>query len=324
MVIEGIEPGKVRHGESLAGFAIYEQCLDLLGGRSKKWRDYCSRWMLDHNPAILYTRQWYADKFFGLINEPYETMREHGLQTEDWSLSTAYLNWTLRQFGLCSNEEVNGMFPGGGKQGKRVDYWRGKAKYLTFEEATEKSARGGEAGEVWGLVHGDVDPPHWGHLLLMGLMSFYCDKLLVGFDPIQINKERKENRAQGDVRPRFPLEYRMWHVAALGVVDGVFVMPIKELDNERFLDIYRQLGIGYLGVGTNNPLRQEYARRMDEVGGYLVVNPLPVNSSTETMQKFKDPDYEPMSPIRWMVGDEVRMTCEAARKAGYLREYSSR
>lgn len=308
---------KVRHKEALLGFQLYELARARLGNGSDNFERYCNRWYLDHNPALLYTRQFYATNLYRALNWPSETMAEFGLSGVDWMLAVLKLDSILRLNGLCTDQEISKMYPQMGLSGIEPDYWHSGGKYLTYKNAKDRAQEGAIKGEVWGLIHGDADPAHYGHLRLTGLMSLYCDKVLWGFDPPGIQRKRKGDWKRGDERPRFPIEYRMWHMAALGAIEGVFVMPLIGLEDWEFVEIYRQLGIGVLGCGASNSLKVEFARRMELLGGDLVVNPLLRYSSTEMMARYSDVGYEPMDPIRMISGDEVEMTCKMARSAGY-------
>lgn len=319
MIIEGIVPSKVRHERSLVSYWLFEKLVGMYGEKARNWKEYAPSWFFVNNMMALYVRQFYGDKLWALTNRPFEIMEEFNLGPEDYVLAMAKLDWTLRGLGLCSDLEVDGMYPADGRLGARVNYWPNAKKYLTFEQAMTLARDGRAKGEVWGLIHGDFDPSHYGHWELVGLMSMYCDGLLVGFDPTKVNRQRKQILS-GDVRPRFPLIYRMWHMAALGRVSGVFVMPVENIIDGEYLDIYRSLGITVLGVGTGHSLQAEYLRRMDVIGGDLVVNQLPAFSSTRFMERFTDLGFASMEFIRWLAADEIRMTCEMAKRAGFLRD----
>lgn len=317
MIIEGIVPSKVRHERSLVSYWLFEKLVSTYGEKARNWKEYVPSWFFVNNMMALYVRQFYGDKFWALLNRPFEIMEEFDLGPEDYVLAMAWLDRTLRGLGLCSDPEVDGMYPADGHLGARVSYWPDAKKYLTFEQVKTLTSDGRSKGEVWGLIHGDFDPPHFGHWLQVGLMSMYCDGLLVGFDPTKVNRQRKQI-LPGDIRPRFPLIYRMWHMAALGRVRGVFVMPIENIANDEYLNIYKSLGITVLGVGSGHPLQSEYLHRMDEVGGDLVVNQLPAFSSTRFMERFTDLGFVSMELIRWLAVDEVPMTCKLAKRVGFL------
>src|SRR3990167_8818669 len=183
-------------------------------------------------------------------------------------------------------------------------------------QAKEWSAK----GEVAGLGHGAMDPPHVGHGRLAARIWPYCDHLVIGFDPNWYVKERK-----GEDRPRFPqLAWRMWEMASLPTVDKVVVLPLRrgQDEEEEFAEIYGDLGVKVLGTSKDNKYYPKYVERMKQMGG-LVVTEGPLRwSSSKLVGDLSD---EEIASRALLDADSIRKHAESVHQKavslGYLKDY---
>jgi hypothetical protein len=163
-------------------------------------------------------------------------------------------------------------------------------KYLTWQQAKDFTRDFKEVG----LIHGSFDPTHIGHAGLAQIVYAHSEILLVGFDSDESLNQRKG--ARNDSRPRFPLAWRMFEMASLPTVAGVFVLPTDEnTGSDTYAQIYKELGISVLGCGVNNVYLKEYENRMAGLGGRVVTQDLEMLSSTRLMQliALKEPGALP-------------------------------
>jgi hypothetical protein len=93
--------------------------------------------------------------------------------------------------------------------------------------------------------------------------------------------------------------------ASLPFADYVFINPLRsgsvggQLDQE-WRRVYSDLGITVVGVGPDNPLLNEYRRRMDDVGGRVIASGIRPNSSTELVG-IASSDH----PRKWTINMKV-------------------
>jgi D-glycero-beta-D-manno-heptose 1-phosphate adenylyltransferase len=140
-----------------------------------------------------------------------------------------------------------------------------------------------EAGAVFdGQRHGDVvmvtgafDLIHIGHLR-------FLEALVVG-----VESDERVRRWKGPNRPIQSAEDRAALLAALRVVDGVFIITGERVDPAYYVDLFQPLQPRYLAVTADDPLLEVKREAMREMGVELrVVTPRIENRSTSRLVKL--------------------------------------
>lgn len=219
------------------------------------------------------------DYLYGLGWEP-ENGLEVGLSLAEIGALFIELKSISNGLGLVSSSQIEAIEDRG-----KVELVDLRPKYKEWEDLVDLAEKWESEDKIVGLVHGAFDPPHIGHSHLFATVRPCCHHLLVGFDSNQLLRSRK-----GGDRPRFPqLAWRMAEVASLPTVDYVFKMPVEKVERERYIQTYKQLRIDILGIGSDNPLVDEFQYRMLGLGGLLVKAPREGHfSSTIMLERLRD------------------------------------
>ena len=216
----------------------------------------------------------------------------------------------LSQTGLALSHDIKKVFEGG----YRIPEVSPAGKYLTYQEVVQFANQKG----LTALVHGSFDPFHVRHSELIRTTYQYCDRVIVGVsnDAFLQGTKGKED----DPRPRYPLAWRLWEIAAHPMVDAVFVVPIKpEGDIDvAFFNLYRELNVKRLVSGYENPLLSIFKQRMDQLGGQVVTSPEGFVSSTLIHGARANHTDEQ----RLEMNAYIESTAALAKSHGYLRDYS--
>ncbi|HWA51604.1 MAG TPA: hypothetical protein VG895_00935 [Patescibacteria group bacterium] len=88
--------------------------------------------------------------------------------------------------GLFSTQDIDNWM----KTGEPLET-HPETKYATWEEILTLTNSWHAKGEVIGLVHGAIDPPHAGHLSACARLYPETHKIIFGFDPNTIVKKEK-------------------------------------------------------------------------------------------------------------------------------------
>jgi hypothetical protein len=297
-----------------------DEVVEILG--EERWR-YLTAPLLNQmfeDPSFSVTRGMMLSMLWELWNEPWEAKslsEPYAYDDYEILISINVLQAWGTEYGLITGEEIASIKD----KGQKVDLLDPKNKYLTQSKLYSKAEEWKRLDKTVGLVHGAFDPQHMGHAQLFGVTWQYCDVLLVGFDPNWLLKERK-----GADRPRFPqLAWRMWEVASLPQVEGVFVLPIKEAKGDEFSELYDRLGVKVLGTTEDNPYKDQYVKHMDRVDGYVAVVSPPKWSSTKLMESLSNMELK-----RRMLMNVDNYQSYANRieqkalKSGFLQDYTDR
>lgn len=150
----------------------------------------------------------------------------------------------------------------------------------TNDEATGHGARArsGEGSEGDGLVvvTGVFDLLHIGHLRFLEAARRLGDRLVVG-----VESDERVRRWKGPDRPIQTQEDRCELLAALRVVDDVFVIEGERTDPEFYTDLLRPLGARFLAVTADDPLLEAKRGAVQRIWMELrVVTPRIENYST--------------------------------------------
>lgn len=135
--------------------------------------------------------------------------------------------------------------------------------------------RGGDAV----IVTGVFDLIHIGHLRFLEAARHLGEALIVG-----VEGDERVRRWKGPGRPIQTAEDRAALLAALRVVDGVFVITGERVDPDYYVDLFRPLHPHYLAVTADDPLLEVKRAAVREIGMELrVVTPRIENHSTSRL-----------------------------------------
>jgi cytidyltransferase-like protein len=140
---------------------------------------------------------------------------------------------------------------------------------------------GAEAGDQRGLVvvTGAFDLLHVGHLRFLEGARQLGDRLIVG-----VESDERVRRWKGPDRPIQTQEDRCELLAALRVVDGIFLITGERTDPDFYNDLLRPLHARYLAVTANDPLLGVKRAAVEQIGMELrVVTPRIENRSTSRL-----------------------------------------
>jgi cytidyltransferase-like protein len=136
------------------------------------------------------------------------------------------------------------------------------------------TARGEDGARV--IVTGVFDLLHVGHLRFLEAARRLGSELLVGLED-----DERVRRWKGPGRPIQSQEDRAALVAALRVVDHVFMITGERVDPGYYEELFRPLRARYLAVTADDPLLEIKREAMREIGMELrVVTPRIENYST--------------------------------------------
>jgi cytidyltransferase-like protein len=134
----------------------------------------------------------------------------------------------------------------------------------------------GRAGDGLVVVTGAFDLLHIGHLRFLQAARQLGDQLLVG-----VESDERVRRWKGPDRPIQTEEDRCELLAALRVVDEVFLITGERVDPDFYVDLLRPLHARYLAVTANDPLLEAKRAAVVGIGMELrVVTPRIENYST--------------------------------------------
>lgn len=138
-------------------------------------------------------------------------------------------------------------------------------------EDTQQTAKSGLV-----VVTGVFDLLHIGHLRFLEAARHLGDALIVG-----VEDDDRVRRWKGPDRPIMTQEDRCDLLAALRVVDRVFLISGERVDSDYYVDLLRPLAPSYLAVTADDPYLAEKQGGMARIGVEVrVVTPRIENYST--------------------------------------------
>ncbi|MBF6590653.1 MAG: adenylyltransferase/cytidyltransferase family protein [Ktedonobacterales bacterium] len=143
---------------------------------------------------------------------------------------------------------------------------------------------GGERTPDQGLVvvTGAFDLLHVGHLRFLRAAHQLGGTLVVG-----VESDERVLRWKGPGRPIQSQEDRCELLAALRIVDRVFLITGERVDPEYYVELLRPLGARYLAVTADDPFLAEKREAMARVGvAVRVVIPRIENHSTTRLVRL--------------------------------------
>jgi D-glycero-beta-D-manno-heptose 1-phosphate adenylyltransferase len=136
------------------------------------------------------------------------------------------------------------------------------------------------SGQV--VVTGVFDLLHIGHLRFLEAARALGDALVVG-----VEDDERVRRWKGAGRPIQAQEDRCALLAALRVVDRVFVIAGERVDPEYYVELLRPLGARYLAVTADDPFLEAKRTALQKIGIELrVVTPRIENYSTSRLVRL--------------------------------------
>ncbi|HEX9038003.1 MAG TPA: adenylyltransferase/cytidyltransferase family protein [Ktedonobacterales bacterium] len=126
------------------------------------------------------------------------------------------------------------------------------------------------------VVTGVFDLLHIGHLRFLECARHLGDRLVIG-----VESDERVRRWKGPNRPIQTEDDRMALLAALRVVDDVFVIQGERVDPEYYAHLLQPLSARYIAVTADDPYLQAKRDAMQAVGVELrIVTPRIENYST--------------------------------------------
>lgn len=126
------------------------------------------------------------------------------------------------------------------------------------------------------VVTGVFDLLHIGHLRFLEAARQLGDALIVG-----VEDDARVRRWKGAERPIMTQDDRCELLAALRVVDRVFLISGERVDPDYYVDVLRPLAPRYLAVTSDDPFLTEKREAMVRIGVTVrVVTPRIENYST--------------------------------------------
>lgn len=126
------------------------------------------------------------------------------------------------------------------------------------------------------VVTGVFDLLHIGHLRFLEAARQLGDALIVG-----VEDDARVRRWKGAERPIMTQDDRCELLAALRVVDRVFLISGERVDPDYYVDVLRPLAPRYLAVTSDDPFLTEKREAMARIGvAVRVVTPRIENYST--------------------------------------------
>lgn len=126
------------------------------------------------------------------------------------------------------------------------------------------------------VVTGVFDLLHIGHLRFLEAARHLGDALIVG-----VEDDERVRRWKGPERPIMTQDDRCDLLAALRVVDRVFVISGERVDPDYYVDLLQPLAPRYLAVTADDPFLAEKRAAMARIGVEVrVVTPRIENYST--------------------------------------------
>lgn len=126
------------------------------------------------------------------------------------------------------------------------------------------------------VVTGVFDLLHIGHLRFLEAARQLGDALIVG-----VEDDARVRRWKGPERPIMSQDDRCELLAALRVVDRVFLISGERVDPDYYVDVLRPLAPRYLAVTSDDPFLTEKREAMARIGVEVrVVTPRIENYST--------------------------------------------
>jgi cytidyltransferase-like protein len=132
------------------------------------------------------------------------------------------------------------------------------------------------------VVTGVFDLLHIGHLRFLEAACELGDELLVG-----VESDERVRRWKGSNRPIQSQDDRSALLAALRVVDRVFIITGERIDPAYYADLLRPLHARYLAVTADDPLLEAKREAMATIAAELrVVTPRIENYSTTQLVRL--------------------------------------
>ena len=132
------------------------------------------------------------------------------------------------------------------------------------------------------VVTGVFDLLHIGHLRFLEAARALGDTLAVG-----VEDDERVRRWKGAGRPIQAQEDRCALLAALRVVDRVFVIAGERVDPEYYVELLRPLDVRYLAVTADDPFLEAKRAALQKIGIELrVVTPRIENYSTSRLVRL--------------------------------------
>jgi cytidyltransferase-like protein len=132
------------------------------------------------------------------------------------------------------------------------------------------------------VVTGVFDLLHIGHLRFLEAACELGDELLVG-----VESDERVRRWKGPSRPIQSQDDRSALLAALRVVDRVFIITGERVDPTYYADLLRPLHARFLAVTADDPLLGAKREAMASIGAELrVVTPRIENYSTTQLVRL--------------------------------------
>ncbi len=132
------------------------------------------------------------------------------------------------------------------------------------------------------VVTGVFDLLHIGHLRFLEAARRLGDRLTVG-----VESDERVRRWKGPSRPIQTEDDRLALLAALRVVDEVFLIDGERIDPEFYAHLLQPLGARYIAVTADDPFLERKRDAMSAIGVELrVVTPRIENYSTSRLVKL--------------------------------------
>ena len=145
-----------------------------------------------------------------------------------------------------------------------------------------RPTRPAQGGPGLVVVTGVFDLLHIGHLRFLEAACALGDTLVVG-----VEDDERVHRWKGAGRPIQAQEDRCALLAALRVVDRVFVISGERVDPEYYVELLRPLGAQYLAVTADDPFLEAKRAALQKIGIELrVVTPRIENYSTSRLVRL--------------------------------------
>jgi D-glycero-beta-D-manno-heptose 1-phosphate adenylyltransferase len=137
-------------------------------------------------------------------------------------------------------------------------------------------------GSGWVVVTGAFDLLHIGHLRFLEAACELGDELLVG-----VESDERVRGWKGPGRPIQSQDDRAALLAALRVVDRVFIISGQRVDPDYYAELFRPLRPRYLAVTADDPFLDAKREAMASIGVELrVVTPRIENYSTTQLVRL--------------------------------------
>lgn len=277
-----------------------ERYLQLFGRIYKQLFDY---------PSFRFHKTLLANIISEMYLRPSDAINA-GYNPIDIMATISTLQELATYFGLIPGTAIQTMH----ESGNSIQIDNERRVFTTYEDLKIYAQKSLAQGNIHGLVHGSFDPPHLGHARAIQSIWPYCNKIFVGVDGNEFLSSRKPGS------PRFPLPWRLMELGQLPTVDIVFVLPFDFLpEEERWLEMYRILGIKIIGTGKDNILLPYYQKRMSALGGHVITEDREGLTSTHIVQRLleRHSRYSEETISMKEILNMAEQSLSLARKLGY-------